>query len=564
MNRVIDQINVSITTNRTCTLRCDHCYIAPHLFDDKSQMSTETFRLIFDKIEELYRLDNRLKEVEWEAIGGETTMMPFEWWEDNLPYALDRIRRINAMIGKSGALNFLTNLVYSDKRYTDLINRYANHPEFCLYTSWEPDTNRFGKNNKLFPKFLNTLESIKAEKKILDVILTRTVVEMGPKYLIDTFVHRGITDFSIKMLSPYGSGKEFFKSNMIDFKSMSDYLVELGRIKPDFVTYTPEDEMLSSLFRGSSFQCNGNFQYDLAIETDGSTTFNANQTADEASIGSRIIQLRDPLWAQKVMYENKREENNKLSLSHPICRQCEYMRYCNAGWYHYKIHDADSIREFDKVECSGYKQMWDVQKEKLKGSPYDVSMKLHDDAKKRMLAGSILPQEGATPNSAVICESEMEKKYDLYFQQMSNFDTSVMVRMDVKRKYQKSLVERLWYYESLGVRTQIIDLKMLDQDVIRHWLYRNFSNLFIDKTLVASWIELNRETEISQDVYKAISCLGGENYVGNDLVSDSRNEELFRTLIDLDYLDLQAIPDYAPGAYINKLKMFRVMEKTYA
>jgi hypothetical protein len=186
-------------------------------------------------------------------------MMPYEWWEENLPWALDRISEINKKIGKNGALNFLTNLVYSDARYTDLINKYASHPAFCLYTSWEPDTKRFGKKNKLFPRFLETLSSIKAEQKILDVILTKEVIALGPKYLIETFVPRGITDFSIKMLSPYGSGKEFFVHNMIDFKSMSDYLIELGRIKPSHITYTPQEEMLGSMFSGTSFQCNGNF-----------------------------------------------------------------------------------------------------------------------------------------------------------------------------------------------------------------------------------------------------------------------------------------------------------------
>lgn len=562
MNRVINQINVSITTNRTCTLRCDHCYIAPHLFDDRSQMTTETFRLIFDRINELYDLDGRLDEIEWEAIGGETTMMPFAWWEENLPYALGKITEINKKIGKSGALNFLTNLVYSDKRYTDLINEYANHPAFCLYTSWEPDTNRFGKNNKLFPKFLKTLESIKSDKKILDVILTRTVIEMGPQYLIDTFVGRGITDFSIKMLSPYGSGKQFFKENMIDFKSMSDYLIKLGKIKPDFVTYTPQDEMLSSLFRGTSFQCNGNFQYDLAIETDGSTTFNANQTADEASLGSRKIELRDPLWAQKVMYENKKEENNKLSLSHPICRQCEYMRYCNAGWYHYKIHDAEEIRRYDKEECSGYKAMWDEQKRALQGSLFDVSVRLHNEAVDRAKSSSMMPQEA--PDALIrdrneVRESDMEKKYNSYFLQIGTLCSDSVIILDVKKKYQKNVAERIWYYEGLGKKTRIENQELIDEIIVTHWLYRNYKHVDISVGLIKDWLNKNQETVIAKDVLSAIAYLGGEKSE-TDLIPDSRNEELFRTMIDLGFVDVgQKMPN---EPYLIKLKMLRNIEKS--
>lgn len=49
-------------------------------------MTTEDAKLIFDKVEELAALDQNIEEVEWEAIGGETTLMPFEWWQEMLPY----------------------------------------------------------------------------------------------------------------------------------------------------------------------------------------------------------------------------------------------------------------------------------------------------------------------------------------------------------------------------------------------------------------------------------------------------------------------------------------------
>lgn len=564
MNRIINQINVSITTNRTCTLRCDHCYIAPHLFDDKSQMTTETFRLIFDQIERLYDVDNRLEEVEWEAIGGETTMMPFEWWESNLPFALDRIQRINKKIGRHGSLNFLTNLVYSDKRYTDLINQYANHPAFCLYTSWEPDTNRFGKNNKLFPKFLKTLESIKADQKILDVILTKTVIDMGPRYLIDTFVGRGITDFSIKMLSPYGSGKQFFKDNMIDFDSMSKYLIELGRIKPEHVTYTPQDEMMSSLFRGTSFQCNGNFQYDLAIETDGSCTFNANQTADEASLGSRTLHIRDPLWAEKVMYENKREENNKLSLSHPVCNQCEYMRYCNAGWYHYKIHDPAEIRAFDQLDCSGYKKMWDVEKERLKGSLHDISLEQHLAAKDRNVQGRLFPQENAILPVQAIIESGLGKKYDEYFERISNLTSDVAITLDVRRKFNKTVAERLWFYESLGVCSVVDQVDLLDESIITHWLYRNYKNVYIGHEVINKWLSKNPESRIARHYQEAVLLLVGGGSSTVEIVPDSRNEELFRTILATNALGVGLMDCGSGIPYINRLKLFNRIEKLHA
>lgn len=564
MHRFINQINVSITTNRTCTLRCDHCYIAPHLFDDKSQMTTETFRKIFDQVEQLVIKDKRLHEVEWEAIGGETTMMPFEWWEENLPWALDRIDQINKMINSPmrnpGSLNFLTNLVYSDKRYTDLINEYGHHPCFSLYTSWEPDTRRFGKNNKLFPKFLETLEQINTEEKILDIILTKQVIEMGPEYLIDTFVSRGVTDFSIKMLSPYGSGKEFFKHNMIDFKSMSDYLRKLGRIKPDHVTYTPEEEMLSSLYRGTSFQCNGNFKYDLAIEPEGTCTFNANQTADEASLGSKTIHINDPLWSEKVMYENTKEENNKLSLEHPACNQCEYMRYCNGGWYHYKVHDQNVIRQFDKEDCAGYKLLWDERRDQLNDCLHDLSGAEHEKARLRLRSGVQWPQEGSVFNGPLMRESDFPKKYQDFFDQISEHDGSKAIVLDVKRKYFKTLMERLWFYEGLGVPTVIEDIEQMDETVVTHWLYRNINHVYIKPDLLSEWLMKNQQSRIAQHVMFATLALEGRDVEGvSDFVPDHRNEELFRTLlqvpIEVRYpkYDWQQLSEITEDSYISTL-----------
>ncbi|MFK4132057.1 radical SAM protein [Pseudomonas luteola] len=529
-------------------------------------MTTEIFRKIFDQIESLYDLDRRLEEIEWEAIGGETTMMPFAWWEENLPWALERISKINKKIGKAGSLNFLTNLVYSDKRYTDLINQYANHPAFCLYTSWEPDTGRFGKNNKLFPKFLKTLESIKADKKILDVILTKKVIEMGPEYLVDTFVSRGITDFSIKMLSPYGSGKDFFKWNMVDFDSMSEFLLKLDKIKPQHVTYTPQDEMMGSIHAGSSFQCNGNFQYDLAIEPDGTCTFNANQTANEASLGSRTIHINDPLWSSKVMYENKREENQKLTLEHPACEQCEFMRFCNAGWYHYKIHNPDEIRLFDRDECAGYKKVWLSESLKMGGSKADISMLIHTRTKSRLSKGEVVPQERARNLGETINESDLPKGYDEFFQVLKNGMIHKPIRLDMKRKFGKSLSERIWFYESYNLNVCLESLETLSADIVEHWLYRNYKNVHIPNDLILEWLSCNVESRIARYVTEIMGIANGQEAKERILYLDARNEELFRSLIDMRIVNLDDVIKNLKAEeaqYFLKLKLLMTIEQTY-
>lgn len=529
MRRVINQINVSITTNRTCTLRCDHCYIAPHLFDDKSQMSERTFRLIFDRVEELYALDKNLEEIEWEAIGGETTMMPFEWWERQLPWALDRISQINKGLRAPGALNFLTNLIYKDKRYTDLFNEYAEHPAFCLYTSWEPDTQRFGKRNQLFGRFYDTLCSLKAKDKILDIILTKEVIKIGAERILEMFVPAGVTDFSMKMISPYGSGKEFFEPNMADFQSMTEFFRDMKRHKPAHVTFTPEEEMLSSLMRGTSFQCNGNFKYDLSIEPDGSCHFNANQTANEAALGFRTLVIDDPSWAVKLCFENKTEENNKLSLNHKQCDQCEYMSYCNAGWYHYKIADPALIAPYNQEECSGYKAFWDDTKQYLGNQVLDRSSLLHRNAIREKLVRSTLPYAEVS-----VRESDLPVVYNEYFKAIQ---PGMYVELDQQIRFGKNLLERIWFYEDVGIKT-FIDSSLLSafpltERIFEHYLYGNYKRLYLSDSQILERVKAG-EGIVAKRLGYALYLLTDISFspaMGNELVIDSRNEELLRFAI---------------------------------
>ena len=118
--QLANQANISMTTNRSCTLRCNHCYIEPHLLASKDKISINDYKLSFDKVDELYNFDQGLEEVEWEVMGGETTMMPFDFWQEMLPWSLDRIERFNKEhhLWINGHLNFLTNFLRKTEKKT--------------------------------------------------------------------------------------------------------------------------------------------------------------------------------------------------------------------------------------------------------------------------------------------------------------------------------------------------------------------------------------------------------------------------------------------------------------
>lgn len=533
MKRVINQLNVSITTNRTCTLQCTHCYIAPHLFKDKTQMTEAVYRKVFDKVENLKSIDRNLQEIEWEVIGGETTMMPFEWWERQLPWTLGRIDEFNKGLKIPGSLNFLTNLIYADKRYTGLLNEYGQHPSFCLYTSWEPDTERFGKRNQLFNRFYDTLKSIDSKQKILDIILTKEVISMGAERILDMFLPAGITDFSMKMISPYGSGKAFFEPNMAEFHEMTEFFKDMHRLKPAGVTFTPQEEMLSSLMKHTSFQCNGNFKYDLSIEPDGVCHFNANQTADEAALGFRRIVIDDPDWAYKICFENKVEENNKLTLSHPECDQCEYMMHCNAGWYHYKVHDPLVIDRYRQHDCSGYKKFWDYNKSLLGDLVSDRGIHLHQ----REIRARMRPKAIAVEFPKVL-ESTITTRYKDYFKIIKSIKS---IQIDKSVAFGKTLLERLWFYDDLGVTTQIEDQTLKSnrdaESIVEHILSFNMPMVTLDDKQIADFVHHHpgRFAARCRDfcgLYLAhIGKLIETQASTSDLIVDARNEEVFRALI---------------------------------
>jgi hypothetical protein len=564
MKRVINQINVSITTNRTCTLQCTHCYIAPHLFKDKTQMTEEVYRSVFDKIEQLKAIDRNLHEIEWEVIGGETTMMPFEWWERQLPWTLDRIEQINKGLRIPGSLNFLTNLIYADKRYTDLFNQYGDHPAFCLYTSWEPDTERFGKRNQLFKRFYDTLCSINAKQKILDIILTKEVISMGAGRILEMFLPAGITDFSMKMISPYGSGKAFFEPNQAEFHQMTQFFQDMHRLKPSNVTFTPQEEMLSSLMKGTSFQCNGNFKYDLSIEPDGVCHFNANQTADEAALGFRRIVIDDPDWAYKICFENKVEENNKLTLLHPECDQCEYLMHCNAGWYHYKIHDPKVIDRYRQQDCSGYRQFWDFNKNLLGTQVNDRSRHIHQ----LNLRGYKLP---TMPDEPAQLESVIAKRYAEYFAAVKGLKA---VQVDKPTAFGKKLLERLWFYDDLGVHTHIADdvlFSSVDADAImEHILSQNMPCIHLTDGQVATFMASNSKLAMRCRDFCGLwlsfqgTSKPSQPFV-SDLIVDGRHEEMFRSLIQwmerTGYSQEGRTPTDEQLGYLKKLNEFLGLEQ---
>ncbi|HDS1721513.1 TPA: radical SAM protein [Pseudomonas putida] len=493
-------------------------------------MSQDTFKAIFPRMRELLALDQGLEEIEWELIGGEITSLPVEYWQENLPYALDQCADFNRVLKTPGAINVLSNLIFSDERkrrdYLDLFGKYGQRPEMCLYTSWEPDTNRFGKNMALFERWKETVSDAQVSQKILDVILTRTVVELGPEYLLETFLPLGIKDFSIKMISPFGSGRAFWQPNMIEFERMSSYLTRLFEIIPEGITFTPADEMSSAVFRGTSYQCIGNFRYDLAIEPDGLTTFNANQTTGEASVGAGLIYLDDPDWKWKVLADNTQELDNKLSAYHSYCFQCEFHSHCAGGWYHYRTAAPEDVRAWDSGDCPGYKKLWMQIKNRY--GQFDRSLQVHRESLARLRTTKL----GA---HAVEHVSE-SLAGDMSFDQWLKCVAGQHIALSGEDLFSKPIMQRLWAYQAVGSVCEL-SLEAFEalgsseqRMLVEHVVFDDFYHMVLSKSVIWAWVDAAPDDPLAQLLNSGAEQVENGS-VGDSLIAAAHNAELLRWVL---------------------------------
>lgn len=529
--RTVNQANVSITATRWCNRRCTHCYIDPKELANRSFMQPDTFKSIFPRMRELLALDKGLDEIEWELIGGEITSLPVEYWQENLPYALDQCADFNKVLKTPGSINVLSNLIFADEKrrsdYLDLFAKYGDRQEMCLYTSWEPETNRFGKNMALFDRWKETVREAGVRQKILDVILTRTVVELGPEYLLETFLPLGIKDFSIKMISPFGSGRTFWQPNMVEFERMSDYLIRLFDMVPEGITFTPADEMSGAVFRGTSYQCIGNFRYDLAIEPDGLTTFNANQTTGEASLGAGLIYLDDPDWSWKVLSDNTQELDNKLSAYHDYCFQCEFHSSCAGGWYHYRTAAPEDVRVWDAGDCPGYKKLWSKIKDKY--GAFDRPVQVHREEMSRLRS----ERNSAMRSTKLSLEpTDDSLSHAQWLKQVAGNEVQLLAGECMG----KSLVQRIWAYQAVGCHMILPDVEFVrlsdkeQRTVVEHLVYDDFFALSLGGGAVWRWCERNPADQLAILLVAGAQAVES-GHVGESLIAAGHNTELLRWVL---------------------------------
>jgi hypothetical protein len=531
VHNALDMLNVCIAPTRLCNLSCTHCYVDPALLRDKSMMDEGTYRESFQRIEELFCRDKKVTKINVELLGGELTMMPLQFWERNLPWTLKTMKAWETLYDAEAALIWCTNLIFKDPGYIDLLNSVGTEFGYGIdiFVPWEPDTNRFLKNDKLLPRYFATLEAITGiKRKTLCITMSRGVIERGPQFIVDEFVSRGITDISCDMLYPAGSGKSYFLKTCT-YGDVSDYLLELNSLVPQGVTISPLVEMRTASRSGEHYHYPGNDSYDIEIEPNGQVTFNSSYTGNESIFPTQTLSVHDPLFSAKAIFNNTPEYVSRHRMPYQACGTCKFAITCSGGWAWHKDLDPNMSSLIASGDCAGLKRVWDFADETTVGRLDRAGYLRRTEARRRQggMTKRLVTTAVAKGKDVPLIEDCVAGNYDKYF---TEFDRARLVAMKPGKLFEKRWVERLFFYDAIGA--QIDDypgwyVEAADEggeELYRHIVYGNFHFLEFDPVAVFNEIRYRGEWYLSKLMMRTIQELEGCLPVGAETIGGSHEE----------------------------------------
>lgn len=507
-NRSIEMMSTTISTNLNCNLACQHCYIQPELLRRKEYIDEATFRRAVEVIIEAFHLDQSVTYLHLDVLGGEATLMPFEFWQRNLPWVLGQIDEMNR-IGIQTEFTFCSNLMWKDDRYLGLLREFKGHPAMDIAIPFEgPESGRFGRGMAILPKYLKRIEAL-GDCNMLNLVLVmgQGLIDLGPEYIIETFVKRGVTDATCDMIFPWGSGKAYFDRAQPQYQDVAEYISTLARLGKQYgLTVDHLDDMKKSLRTLSRSQNTLNDAYEFHWDQRGELSLNPNQTGTEALKPYINLNAHDANAALKVVWGNNSELDNKLSYEHDFCRDCQYLQACNSGWYPHKDLPPETVRSFmqssdDSFSCPGFFQLWESQASE-NFDPLGVSKY----ANVRRIKRAQLRKQAVADNSAPLREADYTCDYEGYFEAVKGATRVLLEPIDM---FGCTPRQRLWFYDRLQKQILLPDgsLDRFDErySILAHHLAGNYHSIAFSDELVWAALRSGPTTPLSRYVIDALS-----------------------------------------------------------
>lgn len=124
----------------------------------------------------------------------------------------------------------------------------------------------------ILPKYLKRIEAL-GDCNMLNLVLVmgQGLIDLGPEYIIETFVKRGVTDATCDMIFPWGSGKAYFDRAQPQYQDVAEYISTLARLGKQYgLTVDHLDDMKKSLRTLSRSQNTLNDAYEFHWDQRGS------------------------------------------------------------------------------------------------------------------------------------------------------------------------------------------------------------------------------------------------------------------------------------------------------
>lgn len=511
-NRSIEMMSTTISTNLNCNMSCRHCYIQPDLLRIKDYIDEATYRKCVEVIIESFHLDQSVSYLHLDVLGGESTLMPFSFWERNLPWTLDRITELNES-GIQTEFTFCTNLMWKDDRYLELLRRFKHHPAMDIAIGFEgEESGRFGRNMAIFPKYLSRIEAL-GDCNMLNLVLImgQGLIDLGPQYIIDTFVKRGITDVTCDMIFPWGSGRAYFNKSQPQYADVARYIAELTELgAPYGLTVDHLDDMRKSLRTLSRSQNTLNDAYEYHWDQRGTLSLNPNQTGTEAVrpyINLHAWETNAPL---KVIWGNNTELDNKLSFEHDFCRDCEYLQACNSGWYPHKGLEPEIVRQFMQKKpaggftCPGFYELWSQQAE-VSFDPEGVTR--YGDERRIRKAKRVRAAAKADP--VWIRERDFADDYEGFFEAVK---AATHIEVFDGLLFGITPRQRLWFYDRLG-RQVAFESGLLSfgeaSSILAHAVAGNYHTIEVAPAVVSGFMVSNERHPLTAYLQDALAVARG-------------------------------------------------------
>jgi len=507
-NRSIEMMSTTISTNLNCNLSCQHCYIQPELLRRKEYIDEATFRRAVEVIIEAFHLDQSVTYLHLDVLGGEATLMPFEFWQRNLPWVLGQVDDLNR-VGIQTEFTFCSNLMWKDDRYLGLLREFKDHPAMDIAIPFEgPESGRFGKGMAILPKYLERIEAL-GDCNMLNLVLVmgQGLIDLGPQYIIDTFVKRGVTDATCDMIFPWGSGKAYFEKAQPQYRDVANYIATLSKLgEPYGLTVDHLDDMRKSLRTLSRSQNTLNDAYEFHWDQRGELSLNPNQTGTEALKPYINLNAHDANAALKVVWGNNSELDNKLSFEHDFCRDCQFLQACNSGWYPHKGLPPETVKSFmaaaeGEFSCPGFYQLWEGQAAE-NFDPIGVSRYANVRRIKRAQSRKLAASDLSEP----LHELDFKSDYEGYFEAVKR---TSRVLLEPGLLFGCTPRQRLWFYDRLQKQVLLPDGSLNEFEerlsILAHSLAGNYHHLAFSDELVWSALREAPATPFSDYVVDALA-----------------------------------------------------------